>query len=518
MDTGLLLARLVLATVFCVAGAAKLADRSGTGQALPGFGIPPRLTAPLAVGLPVVELALATALVARVSAWWGGLGALLLLLAFTAAIARSLARGERPDCRCFGQLRAVPVGWPTLLRNASLAGLAAAVVGLGWRDAGPGVLSWLDPLPPAERTLAILGVAGIGGLGVAVVMLAYLVGQQGRMVSRLDAIEARLEEGVAAPVEHEEARPPDKGLPVGAPPPAFELPDLGGVPRTLATLVAPGRPVLLLFVSPGCEPCIALLPEIARWQREHSDRFTLVLVSSGSVEDNRGKFQALAADRLLVQAGSEVADAYFSAWTPGAVLIGPTRRIASPVVYGIEAIRALVAHVVARPGLPYLGTDDGHGPRGRGQLPVVGKHSPRPGEAAPPIVLPDLDGRTIDLRDYRGRDTLVLFWRPSCSFCQRLTEDVRRWEAEPPRGAPRLLVVSVESIEANRALGFKSPVVLDEGFGVGRAFGVQGTPSAVLVDADGRIASTVAAGARGVLALAGIVPVVGGKGTQSLSA
>jgi peroxiredoxin len=497
---------------------AKLLDRAGSGLALAGFGIPSRLTAPLTVGLPVAELALAAALVVRASAWWGGLGALCMLLGFTAVIARSLARGERPDCRCFGQLHAAPVGWPTLLRNAALAALAAAVVGLGWRDPGPSVVGWLDSLPPTERTLAVLGVVALGFLAAAIVMLAYLLVQQSRTLLRLEAIEARLEDGIVAPVEREEARPPDKGLPVGAPAPAFELPDLGGEPRALAALLAPGRPVLLLFVGTGCDPCFALLPEMTRWQREHAEAFTLVLVSSGSADDNRAKFGGLAPGRVLLQSGTEVADVYAAVWTPGAVLLGRSCRIASPVVFGDEAIRALVSHAVARPGVPYLGPGEREGARGRGQLPVMGKRPPRPGEPAPPVVLPDLEGRTVDLRDYQGRDTLILFWRPGCSFCQRLVEDIRRWEVEPPRGAPRLLVISSESVEANRALGFRSSIVLDESFAVGKAFGARGTPSAVLVDAEGRIASTVGVGARDILALAGIVPVVSGKGTQPFTA
>jgi hypothetical protein len=48
-----------------------------------------------------------------------------------------------------------------------------------------------------------------------------------------------------------------------------------------------------------------------------------------------------------------------------------------------------------------------------------------------------------------------------------------------------------------------SPVLLDQNFATGRAFGASGTPSAVLVDAEGRIASEVAVGAPAVLGLAG---------------
>ena len=41
-------------------------------------------------------------------------------------------------------------------------------------------------------------------------------------------------------------------------------------------------------------------------------------------------------------------------------------------------------------------------------------------------------------------------------------------------------------------MGLSSPVVLDQQFSVGGAFGAGGTPSAVPADEDGRIASEVA--------------------------
>jgi thiol-disulfide isomerase/thioredoxin len=282
------------------------------------------------------------------------------------------------------------------------------------------------------------------------------------------------------------------------------------------SLLAHGRPVLLFFVAPDCHPCTALTPKIATWQREHADAVTTTLVSSGSADENRAKFGGLAAATVLLQAGSEVADAYASQWTPAAVLIGPTGRVASSVSYGDLAISALVAHALGSPGAPFLPSANRRA--GRGSLPVVGNGPSRLGQLAPLVALPDLEGRTVELRDYRGRDTLVVFWDPNCPHCQQLAEDLRRWEAEPPREAPRLFVVSSGSVEANRALGFRSSVVLDEGFKVANAFGASGTPSAVLVDADGRISSTVGIGARDVLALAGVVPTVNTPGTRSKGA
>jgi thiol-disulfide isomerase/thioredoxin len=117
-------------------------------------------------------------------------------------------------------------------------------------------------------------------------------------------------------------------------------------------------------------------------------------------------------------------------------------------------------------------------------------------------MLPDLSGNTIDLATLRGKETLVLFWNPGCVFCQRMLADLKLWEAKPAPESPQLLIVSKGTVEANRALGLRSTIVLDQNFAVGRAFGAGGTPSAVLVDAQGRIASGVVVGAPAVLELA----------------
>ena len=50
-------------------------------------------------------------------------------------------------------------------------------------------------------------------------------------------------------------------------------------------------------------------------------------------------------------------------------------------------------------------------------------------------------------------------------------------------------------------MGLSSPVVLDQQFAVGQAFGAPGTPSAVLVDEEGKVASELALGTMEVLDL-----------------
>lgn len=108
----------------------------------------------------------------------------------------------------------------------------------------------------------------------------------------------------------------------------------------------------------------------------------------------------------------------------------------------------------------------------------------------------------VDLADAPGEPTLVLFWSPVCGFCQQMLPELLEWERTRARSAPRLLIVSAGSVEANRALGFASTVVVDPDGSVMHRFGASGTPMAVLLDADGRIASPVAAGTVEVMALA----------------
>lgn len=494
MDLVLLAARLSLAAVFAVSGVAKLADRPGSRRAIVGFGVPDRLAAPLAVLLPVAELAVAVALIPRGSAWGGAVGALGLLLLFCAGMGVNMALGRAPDCHCFGQLYSEPIGWPTLARNGVLAGVAGFVVWQGGADPGASAVAWLRGLTIAEGVGLALGMAALG-LGAAALWLSLqLVAQQGRMFVRMDGLDVRIAEGPGLPVPAGPHAPsiPSPGLPVGSPAPAFSLPGLHGETATLDSLRALGKPVLLVFTDPACGPCAALMPDLGRWQLEHAAALTVALVSRGTPEANHAKSAEHHLSHLLVQKDFEVMEAYLAPGTPSAVLVRPDGRIGGPVATGVDGIRALVVH----------------GTGGPAPAPTPAALPPGPpraliGEEAPALALPDLDGKWVDLSSFRGKDTLVLFWNPGCGFCEQMLGDLRAWEERPPKGAPRLLVVSTGALEENRAMGLHSKVLMEPKFGAGFAFGADGTPSAVLVDARGKIASDVAVGAAAVLALAG---------------
>ena len=499
MDAALLAARLLLSAVFAVAAVAKLLDLPGSRRAVADFGVPKRLVGPAGLALPMVELAVAGLLVPSTTAWWGAIGALVLLLAFIGAIGWNLARGRTPDCHCFGQIHSAPAGRPTLVRNGVMAAIAAFVVAVGFRDAGASPVGWLNDLSRDGAVGLAAVIVAVGLLATQGWVLAQLVSHNGRLLLRLDALEAALAEGRPMTAASDAAVREPAGLPVGTQAPNFALPNLAGETVSLDGLRTEGKPVLLVFSDPGCRPCGALMPEVGRWQRELGAAMTIAVVASGSAETNRAKAAEHGLGLVLLQAGREVSLAYAAGGTPAAVLVRPDGTVGSPIAGGVDAVRTLVARAA---GVFGPATAGGAPARSAPAMPV----SLPIGAQAPVVALPDLDGGTVALSDSAGEPTVVLFWNPACGFCRRMLEGLRAWEAAAPIGAPRLLVVSTGSVEENRAMGLKSEVVLDQGFSTGRSFGASGTPSAVLVDAAGKIASQVVSGAEAVGTLLAPVP------------
>jgi hypothetical protein len=82
--------------------------------------------------------------------------------------------------------------------------------------------------------------------------------------------------------------------------------------------------------------------------------------------------------------------------------------------------------------------------------------------------------------------------------------DIKALELNRRNASPRILVISTDDIQANRAMRLQSTIVLDRNLILGTSFGVRGTPSAVLVDSNGKIASPVVVGATNVLAFMGV--------------
>ncbi len=506
MPLALLFTRLLLAAVFAVAGLAKLAAPARTRQTLREFGLPGALAAPLGVLLPLAELALAVALLPLASAWFGAVGALALLLLFSAAVGVNLARGRRPDCNCFGQIASAPIGWPTLARNAVLAALSGLIIVAGRASAGASAVSWLGELTMIERIGLALVLVTLVLVLAETWLLLQLLRQNGRLLVRLDGLEAQVGAGGVPVQAMTESGAPGAGLPVGTPAPAFSLSGLFGETMTLDALRAAGRPLLLAFTDPGCGPCQALAPDLGRWQRELAMSLTLVPISRGTVAENRAKAAEHGLGQVLVQQDREVMTAYQAAGTPSAVLVRPDGSIGSALAQGAEEIRALVARQAGAAPLPLAAYLPANGPT---PCPTCGQLHDQPaaaqglavGTPAPALKLPDLSGKEVDLADYRGRETVVLFWNTGCGFCQQMLPQLKEWERERPADAPALVVVSAGPPEAIAAQGLLSTVLVDQSFASGLAFAAGGTPSAVKVGRDGTVAGPLAVGGPAVMAL-----------------
>ena len=448
----------LLAVVFSAAALGKLTDLAGTRDGLAGFGLPRALVAPVALALPAAELVVAVLLLFGVTRMAGAAGALGLLAIFSVAIIANLARGRTPDCHCFGRLHSAPAGWATVARNVVLGACAAALLAAGSSAPQPDAFAWVGKLGLAEL-LALAAVLGAGGLAAAgAASLLSLMRSQGRLLVEVDTLRRSLE---AAGIDvAPEQTLVELGRDPGTPAPDFATETATGLRISLAGLLEPGLPLLLTFTSPGCRPCAALLPVLSRWQDEHAGALSFATIS----------------------ADSAAYEAYQVTGTPSAVLISADGQIASYLATGAEAIEQLL-----QGGLRGDGDSEG----------------PRVGAPAPSLDLRDLDGRAVALADPSGRDTLVLFWNPACGYCDAMRSDLLAWEQNAASDVPRLLVVSSGDPEQSRADGFRSVVALDTDDAVGEAFGARGTPMAVLIDGDGRIASGLVTGGAAVLALAG---------------
>jgi peroxiredoxin len=490
MTISLILARIALIIVFAIAGLAKLSDRAGTRKALLSFGFPKLFVSPLGILLPLAEIIVVAMLLPTASVWYGALGSVFLLLAFIVAIGANLVRGRQPDCHCFGQLHSEPAGWATFSRNSALLCLALF---LAWGvrvHASPSLLSWILQ-PNGIVRLAFLSNLVLLSLGAVVIWQLML--QQGRILVRLDDLNPQLHSGtVTGPNVPETAN-----LRLGSSAPDFRLDDITGTKTTLQDLLADAKPVLLLFTNPNCGPCKALLPEVAQWQHAHNSRLTVALISEGTTEDNEARLADFNLAHVLLQLKREVAEQYQAWGTPAALVIQPDGTVGTDLAQGAEQIRLLVSrsvdvstrHAIVPPKNPQKSGKNDKTYR----LPAP--RQMKVGDALPTLKLHNLEGMDVTQSAFRGRKTLLLFWNPQCGFCQRMLDDLRHWDSNPPPGAPALVVVSTGTIESGLEMGLRSLILLDPTRTAAHAFRAHGTPMAVLLDEEGAIASDVAAGA-----------------------
>lgn len=280
MDEILLFVRVILAAIFALAGIGKFLDLKGSEKAVRGFGIPGALAKPFSVLLPAAEVLIAAAFLFTQTSWVAALGATVLLTIFIIGMIYQMAKGNAPDCHCFGAIHSEPVSKKSLIRNGIFVILSLALAISGKNNQGLDILKSNENFAEENIMQLIIGLATVGLLGAVVYFLKTISEQQTQIMRRIEILELTSTEG-AKIVEREEAKSPDEGLLIGSPAPDFTLPDLDGRKISLENLMAQAKPILFFFVSPTCNPCGALLPEIEQWQTELKDRVNFVFISSG---------------------------------------------------------------------------------------------------------------------------------------------------------------------------------------------------------------------------------------------
>jgi uncharacterized membrane protein YphA (DoxX/SURF4 family) len=326
MTTIVLMARVILAAVFATAGIGKLFDLDGSRKAMADFGVPERFADRLGTTLPIVELAVAFLLLPEPTGRWGAIGACVLLLAFIVGISAAMARGEEPDCHCFGTIHSAPAGKSALVRNAGLAAIAVLVIA-----DGPG------------RSLADLGL----GSGVSTTIAIAALVATGVLIAvamRLWNDRVSLEQSLRA-AQISISRVP-AGLALGSKTPFFALPTADDELVSINDLCDRGKPVALIFMEPGCGPCGRLFPDLLSWKPALDERLTIAVVARRPDTefeiDMSAKNEEGVSVITLLQDENEVAQMFRLRSSPSALIVNQDGRIASHLAEGPPAIEALI--------------------------------------------------------------------------------------------------------------------------------------------------------------------------------
>ena len=311
-----ILVALTLAAVLATSGVAKLRDRVATRDAFDALRVPdvvPKDAA--AAALPWMELALAALLLLTPAPLLAPVAAavLVLMLAYTALIARALGFDEPVTCSCFGSLGRHDVDRTTLARNLLLTLLAAALTWFAF--AGGSV-------PAAAADLDTGGWWALLAAGAAAAVAVLVVGTP----------PSTSDEPTGELLDYDR-----QAIPYGV----LALPD--GRTSSLVEL-ASTQARLLVVLSPGCGPCVRTAEHLDDWAARLAPAVGLLAVypdvASAAAAPQHASELSASEPELNVRR-------VFSVGTPAAVLLGADGYLAGGPVAGEDAVAEFVEDVLS---------------------------------------------------------------------------------------------------------------------------------------------------------------------------
>jgi peroxiredoxin len=139
------------------------------------------------------------------------------------------------------------------------------------------------------------------------------------------------------------------GLKAGTPAPDFQLPRVDGRGE-LSMSALRGRPVLMIFSSPHCQPCNELAPRLEKFHRGQPE-LEVVMISNGEPDENRAKVKEHGVTfAVALQRGWAISRRYAIFATPAAYLIDRDGIISGDVAVGTGPILDLLAGIARSEG------------------------------------------------------------------------------------------------------------------------------------------------------------------------
>ncbi len=315
MNTAANLIAAALAATLFVAGLSKLRQAEGIAPFLSSLGTSPALIPFIAYSIGAIKSVFGALLLIPATARISAILTAALMLAYATVTTTILTRGDRPDCRCFGQSDPRPISWRSVLQNLVLAGAALLTLKLRTSDIP------LTVFGIGQFDVMLMSIM-CSGLLILAIFHYQLLQQHGKLLQRIGVVEQLL-----SPAGYSR----NFDLEIGAEAPWFLGRDLDGKEYDLNSVLRRQTRVLLLFVDSGCPACGAVVDRVKTWACRHPE-FTLVLLNSN--EKNHDKHFVLRTDERVYQD-------YLIRGVPALVVLDRHGRVERRSAMGPEAIQGM---------------------------------------------------------------------------------------------------------------------------------------------------------------------------------